>query len=176
MVLVRQHVWISGKVQGVCFRAYTEQEAQRLGLQGWVRNLPDGRVEGVFEGEEELPIPLNCSVCHGKEGIPLMTGAFDFRNKDAIDTTKMPDHVEAPLKDWPDSLWYRRVTRGVDTTPMSPWGMAVPHLYLWRAEAYARTFHDPIEKRKEKRPIPPIPTKDDIERWKTEKLFLDPLL
>lgn len=130
----------------------------------------------VFEGLEDLPIPLNCSVCHGKEGIPLMTGAFDFRDKNALDTTKMPDHVEAPLKDWPDALWYRRVTRGVDTTPMSPWGMAVPHIYLWKAEAYARTFHDPLDQRKAKRPIPPIPTKEDIERWTTDGLFMDPLL
>ena len=53
MALVRQHVWIWGKVQGVCFRAYTQQEAQQLQLQGWVRNLNDGRVESVFEGEQE---------------------------------------------------------------------------------------------------------------------------
>ncbi|MFQ5673088.1 MAG: c-type cytochrome [Nitrospinales bacterium] len=130
----------------------------------------------VFEGVEEATQPLNCSVCHGKEGIPLMTGAFDFRDPNRKDTTKMPDHVEAPLKDWPDSLWYRRVTRGIDGTPMAAWGKAFPHYYLWKAEAYARTFHDPLEKRKEKKPIPPIPTKEDIERWKKEGLFLDPLL
>ena len=53
MALVRQHVWISGKVQGVCFRAYAQKEAVKLGLKGWVRNLSDGRVEGVFEGEEK---------------------------------------------------------------------------------------------------------------------------
>lgn len=47
----RVHVFISGRVQGVFFRAYTQKEAYRLGLKGWVRNLPDGRVEAVFEGE-----------------------------------------------------------------------------------------------------------------------------
>jgi len=50
---VRAHVWISGRVQGVFFRAHTKEVAEKLGLTGWVRNLPDGRVEAVFEGEEE---------------------------------------------------------------------------------------------------------------------------
>lgn len=49
----RVRVFISGKVQGVFFRAYTEEEANKLGVKGWVRNLPDGRVEAVFEGEDE---------------------------------------------------------------------------------------------------------------------------
>ncbi len=49
----RVRVLISGRVQGVFFRAYTKEEAERLGLKGWVRNLPDGRVEALFEGKEE---------------------------------------------------------------------------------------------------------------------------
>ena len=47
----RYHVRISGRVQGVFFRANTWKTARSLGLTGWVRNLPDGRVETVFEGE-----------------------------------------------------------------------------------------------------------------------------
>lgn len=47
----RLHVLFSGIVQGVFFRANTRREALRLGLQGWVRNLPDGRVEAWVEGE-----------------------------------------------------------------------------------------------------------------------------
>ena len=47
----RVHVWITGRVQGVFFRAYTRDAAQMIGVTGWVRNLPDGRVEAVFEGE-----------------------------------------------------------------------------------------------------------------------------
>ena len=50
---VRAHVFVNGKVQGVFFRAKTMQEAVRLGVNGWVRNLLDGRVEAVFEGEKE---------------------------------------------------------------------------------------------------------------------------
>jgi acylphosphatase len=45
-------VSISGLVQGVFFRAWTRDEALRLGLSGWVRNCPDGSVAAHFEGEE----------------------------------------------------------------------------------------------------------------------------
>ena len=47
----RAHVFVSGKVQGVYFRATTREEARERGVTGWVRNLDDGRVEAVFEGE-----------------------------------------------------------------------------------------------------------------------------
>jgi acylphosphatase len=46
----RVHVFISGKVQGVFFRVWTFRYAQKLKLAGWVRNLPDGRVEILVEG------------------------------------------------------------------------------------------------------------------------------
>ncbi len=47
----RIRLLISGRVQGVCFRVYTRDEARRLGLKGWVRNLPDGRVEVLAQGD-----------------------------------------------------------------------------------------------------------------------------
>jgi mono/diheme cytochrome c family protein len=139
----------------------------------------DAIAEGklVFEGTHPQTEGLLCAVCHGKDGIPMMTGALDFRNENNPDTTKIEgDHTDKLLKDWPDALWYRRVTRGVPDTPMAPWGTIFPHLYLWKAEAYARTFHDPLDKRTAIRPVPPVPTKEEIEKWKTDGLFLEPLL
>jgi acylphosphatase len=47
----RVHIHISGRVQGVGFRWYCRDEAIRRRLAGYVKNLPDGRVEAVFEGE-----------------------------------------------------------------------------------------------------------------------------
>lgn len=49
---VRAHVHVTGKVQGVYYRANTRDAAREQGVDGWVRNLDDGRVEGVFEGPE----------------------------------------------------------------------------------------------------------------------------
>jgi acylphosphatase len=46
------HVFVSGMVQGVFYRSWAEDTARELGLSGWVRNLPDGRVEAVFEGQK----------------------------------------------------------------------------------------------------------------------------
>lgn len=50
---VRAHLYVSGRVQGVFFRANTRDWAQAFNVCGWVRNLWDGRVEAVLEGEEE---------------------------------------------------------------------------------------------------------------------------
>jgi acylphosphatase len=49
----RAHVFVSGNVQGVYYRATTRDEAQARDVDGWVRNLSDGRVEAVFEGSED---------------------------------------------------------------------------------------------------------------------------
>ena len=49
---IRAHVFISGQVQGVGYRLSTVSEARRWGVNGWVRNLSDGRVEAVFEGNK----------------------------------------------------------------------------------------------------------------------------
>jgi acylphosphatase len=49
---VARHVFVSGRVQGVGFRWAARAKGEELGLAGWVRNLPDGRVEAWVEGEE----------------------------------------------------------------------------------------------------------------------------
>lgn len=53
MAKSRAHVYVTGKVQGVFFRQNTKRQAQSHGVNGWVKNLEDGRVEAVFEGEED---------------------------------------------------------------------------------------------------------------------------
>ena len=60
---VRAHVKVSGWVQGVFFRTSTRDKARSLGVTGWVRNLYDGAVEGLFEGNEEAVSRL-IAWCH----------------------------------------------------------------------------------------------------------------
>jgi len=59
----RAQVLISGRVQGVFFRAHTRDEARARGLKGWVRNLPDGRVAALFEGDKAV-IDTMLTWCH----------------------------------------------------------------------------------------------------------------
>lgn len=63
----RVQVRVEGRVQGVYFRASTQAEARRLGLDGWVRNLPDGSVEAVAEGPREA---LDALVAWARRGPP----------------------------------------------------------------------------------------------------------
>ncbi|MCG1003407.1 MULTISPECIES: acylphosphatase [Halobacterium] len=63
----RAHVLVSGKVQGVYYRATTREQATERGVDGWVRNLQDGRVEAVFEGPED-DVEAIVEWCH--EGSP----------------------------------------------------------------------------------------------------------
>jgi len=65
---VEAHVLISGKVQGVWLRANAKDKARQLNIKGWVRNLPDGRVEAVFQGEKEM-VEEMIKWCH--KGPPL---------------------------------------------------------------------------------------------------------
>ena len=62
------HVIISGRVQGVWYRASTKQKAEELGLTGWVKNTADGNVEAIFEGEEST---VNEMIAWCRVGPPL---------------------------------------------------------------------------------------------------------
>ena len=52
--MIARHIGVSGRVQGVFFRAWTRERAEALGLTGWIRNCPDGHVEAHVEGEDSL--------------------------------------------------------------------------------------------------------------------------
>jgi len=54
MEKAKAHVFIDGRVQGVFYRTFVRELAHDLGLNGWVRNLRDGRVEAVFEGDKKM--------------------------------------------------------------------------------------------------------------------------
>lgn len=62
------HLFVSGRVQGVSYRANAAAMAQRLGLAGWVRNLPDGRVEILAQGEDK---PLRSLLAWAHQGPAL---------------------------------------------------------------------------------------------------------
>jgi acylphosphatase len=59
---------ISGRVQGVGFRWFTQDIASREGVTGWVRNLPDGRVEALVEGEDEAVTRVERALRSGPRG------------------------------------------------------------------------------------------------------------
>jgi len=61
------HVRVTGRVQGVCFRHYTQQEAERLGVAGWVRNLPDGSVEALLSGNDKQLAAMRAWLTHGPD-------------------------------------------------------------------------------------------------------------
>lgn len=53
MAKARAHLLISGKVQGVCYRSFTQNAAHSCNVKGWVKNCGDGSVEAIFEGEKD---------------------------------------------------------------------------------------------------------------------------
>lgn len=84
----RIRLLISGRVQGVWFRGHTCEEARRLGLRGWVRNLYDGRVEVLAEGTPEALAGLE-SIC--REGPPMAR----VERVDVLEESVRPGEFEA---------------------------------------------------------------------------------
>lgn len=64
--------FISGRVQGVGFRASTRREAERLGIRGWAINLPDGRVEVLAVGPAHAVVELGEWLCNGPSGARVL--------------------------------------------------------------------------------------------------------
>jgi len=76
------HATVHGRVQGVFFRVSTRDEAGRLGLGGWVRNLPDGTVEVFAEGERSLLEDLHRWLHAGPEGARVTAVHADWGERD----------------------------------------------------------------------------------------------
>lgn len=71
--MVRRHLWVSGRVQGVWYRGTCADQARAAGVSGWARNLADGRVEVVAEGEPEAVDQL-VEWCHQGPAYARVTG------------------------------------------------------------------------------------------------------
>ncbi|WP_424018571.1 acylphosphatase [Halorientalis pallida] len=82
---VRAHVYVTGKVQGVYYRANTRDTAREQGLDGWVRNLDDGRVEAVFEGTE-ADVETLVEWCHdGSPRARVDEVAVEYEDPEGLD-------------------------------------------------------------------------------------------
>jgi acylphosphatase len=84
MIGTIRRVMIRGRVQGVGYRAWVEVQANRLDLQGWVRNRRDGSVEALFEGAEEVVASM-VALC--RQGPPLA------RVHDVLEEAACPDEL-----------------------------------------------------------------------------------
>ena len=78
---ISAHVIVAGRVQGVCYRDFTRREACLLGVSGWVRNLSDGRVEALLEGEKDRVECVLQNLSEGPDaaevaGMEVAYGAF----------------------------------------------------------------------------------------------------
>jgi acylphosphatase len=81
----RAHVYISGDVQGVFFRAEARERARDRGLAGWIRNLPDGRVEAVFEGPEAAVEALTAWCREGPRGARVTEVEVDEEEPEGLE-------------------------------------------------------------------------------------------
>jgi acylphosphatase len=76
------HCIVEGRVQGVCFRYNTKKIAHDLNLDGWVKNLPDGSVEAIFEGEEKKLVEMLDFIKKGPFGSRVTKIKEDWKNKE----------------------------------------------------------------------------------------------
>ncbi len=80
----RAHVFVSGTVQGVYFRATTREQANEHGVDGWVQNLDDGRVEAIFEGETDA-VEEMIEWCHtGSPGATVDSVTVDYESPEGL--------------------------------------------------------------------------------------------
>lgn len=93
---IARHVRVTGRVQGVFFRAWAQGQARELGLSGWIRNCPDGSVEAHLDGDENAvermiermrrgPSDARVEEVTVKEAVPESTGRFELRTSQRTD-------------------------------------------------------------------------------------------
>ena len=84
------HSIVSGRVQGVFFRAWTEKQAQQLGLKGWVRNKPDGTVEVLAQGDKDALMQLENRLNEGPAAARVDNVKSEYRE---LEEDLLPFHV-----------------------------------------------------------------------------------
>jgi len=89
MARKRAHVYVTGRVQGVFFRATTRDRAQELGVDGWVMNLDDGRVEAVFEGNPDAVDAMVDFCYEGSDMASVSTVEVEEEEPEGIDGFKI---------------------------------------------------------------------------------------
>jgi acylphosphatase len=81
---VARRIVVSGRVQGVGFRYFAQDVALRVGATGWVRNLPDGRVEAHVEGEIEAVTRVEAAMRRGPRGARVQTVNVDVEDASGL--------------------------------------------------------------------------------------------
>lgn len=85
----RAHVFVDGTVQGVFYRANTRDAARERGVDGWVKNLDDGRVEAVFEGDE-ADVAAIVEWCHdGSPAASVESVDVEYEEPQGVDGFKI---------------------------------------------------------------------------------------
>lgn len=92
--VIRRRALVSGTVQGVWYRDRCRAEAERLGVTGWARNLPDGRVEVVAVGEPDAVEALLAWCAVGPPRATVTSVAVEDLAADAPDATPVPQRFE----------------------------------------------------------------------------------
>lgn len=87
--MMAKHVYVTGRVQGVSFRAWTQDQAEARGISGWVRNRPDGSVEAVIAGADEMLEALIEAFHQG----PASAKVIDVRVSETNAPTKPGFHI-----------------------------------------------------------------------------------
>ncbi len=101
-------------------------EYQKTMPPGWWTDpkiIEEGKA--IYEGQVYPDVV--CAACHGRDGVPILTGAADFRN---------PDLVEG----WSDAFWYWRIAKGVPGTAMTAWEEKLTPEEIFKVMAYVNTF------------------------------------
>jgi acylphosphatase len=91
---VRAHLFISGIVQGVFFRHYTFETAHKLGLTGWVRNLPNCQVETVFEGPKDKVYEMIKWCHHGPPSAKVTSVNIQWETPACADASACASHAD----------------------------------------------------------------------------------